>query len=407
RLAVLAWAAGLGAMAVALALVVGTRTWPPFAAGLILLGLAGILLAYGRGWRGLGWVLAAAAHAGILLALLVARVKPEGAGITRPVAIALGLALCLSVLASFAVRLLRQGRQVELFEAFYSLLAILIGYVATASLAALLGGAASLGVGLLGVALSLGSYALAFGVIDRQERRKLLLYSALGFAFLLAGSMLLLSREVLALTWAVLAMGAGAAAVRLRRVTLSLHGTLYALAAAFASGLVTAAAYALAAPPGTTWPPFTGPALLAQAAAAFACALPVPRPAPFWKPFSSVTRLLQLAVFAWGAGGALLYLLALLSPALAGKAGAGPDPGLLAMLRTVVLVATALLLAWAGRWERFHEAGWLVYPVLVLAIVKLLVEDFPRGRPATLFVALAVCGAAFILAPRWLRLSSR
>lgn len=404
RLAALGWAAGLGATAAAFALIVGTRVWPPFAADLILLGLAGLLFAYGRGWRGLGWVLAGAAHAGILLALLVAQVKPEGAGITRLAAVALGLALCLSVLASFAVHLLRPGRQVGAFEAFYSLLAFLIGYVTTASLAWRMGGAASLAVGVLGIALSLGSYAAAFGVVDRQERRKLLLYSGLGFAFLLAGSMLLLSREVLAVTWAVLAMGAAAGAVRLRRVTLSLHGTLYALAAAIASGLVTAAAYALAAPPGLAWPPLTGPALLALAAAAFACALPVPRPAPFWKPFSSATRLLQLAVFAWGAGGALLYVLA---PALAGDPGSGPDPGLLATVRMLVLVATALLLAWVGRWQRFHEAGWLVYPVLVLAILKLLLEDFPHGRPVTLFVALALCGGAFILAPRLLRLSSQ
>lgn len=399
RLAALGWAAGLGATMVAFALMVGTRTWLPFAAGLILLGLAGLPLAYGRGWRGLGWVLAAAAHAGILAALLVAQVKPEATVISRPAAIALGLALCLSFLASFAVRLLRPEGQVGAFEAFYSLLAFLIGYVATAVLASRMGGAASLGVGLLGLALSLGSYAVAFGVIDRQERRQLLLFSGLGFAFLLAGSLLLFSREALALAWAVLAMGAAVAAVRLRRVTLCLHGTLYALAAAVASGLVTAAAYALAARPGVSWPPLTGPALLALAAAAFACALPVPRPAPFWKPFSSATRLLQLALFAWGAGGVLLYALA---PAVA-----GPDPGLLATVRMLVLVATALLLAWVGRWERFREAGWLVYPVLVLTILKLVVEDVPHGRPATLFVALALCGAAFILAPRLLRLSSR
>ncbi|HYU34417.1 MAG TPA: hypothetical protein VEW48_19880 [Thermoanaerobaculia bacterium] len=404
RLAALGWAAGLGAMGLAFALVVGTRVWPPFAIDFILLGLAGLLLAYGRGWRGLGWVLAAAAHAGILLALLVAQVKPEGAGITRPAAIALGLALCLSVLASFTVRLLRLDGQVGLFEAFYSTLAFLIGYAVMASLAWRTGGAAALGVGLLGLALSLGSYAAAFGVIDRQERRKLLLYSGLGFAFLLAASLLLLPRDILALAWAVLAMGAAAVAVRIRRITLSLHGTLIALAAAIASGLVAAAAYALAAPPGVSWPVFSGPAVLALAAAAFACALPVPRPAPFWKPFSSATRLLQLAVFAWGAGGALLYLLA---PALAGGAGAATDPGLLATARTLVLVGTALLLAWVGRWERFHEAGWLVYPVLVLGILKLLVEDFPHGRPVTLSLALALCGGAFILAPRLLRRSSQ
>ena len=35
--------------------------------------------------------------------------------------------------------------------------------------------------------------------------------------------------------------------------------------------------------------------------------------------------------------------------------------------------------------------------------LKLLAEDFPQGRPATLFLAFALCGGAFILAPRLLR----
>ena len=79
------------------------------------------------------------------------------------------------------------------------------------------------------------------------------------------------------------------------------------------------------------------------------------------------------------------------------------DAGLLAAARTLILVCAALLLAWASRRETWREAGWLVYPILVLVSLKLIVEDFPHGRPATLFVALALVGGAFILAPRLLR----
>jgi hypothetical protein len=131
------------------------------------------------------------------------------------------------------------------------------------------------------------------------------------------------------------------------------------------------------------------------AAAAFACALPVPRPAPYWKPYGSTTRLLQLVVLAWGACGALLYAVASALPK--------GDAGLLAAARTLILVCAALLLAGASRRETWREAGWLVYPILVLVSLKLIVEDFPHGRPATLFVALALVGGAFILAPRLLR----
>jgi hypothetical protein len=88
---------------------------------------------------------------------------------------------------------------------------------------------------------------------------------------------------------------------------------------------------------------------------------------------------------------------------VAGRPGAGADPGLLATVRTAVLAAAAVLLGWAGRWDRLREAAWLVYPVLLAAGVKLILEDFPHGRPATLFVALGLCGGALILAPRLAR----
>jgi hypothetical protein len=180
-------------------------------------------------------------------------------------------------------------------------------------------------------------------------------------------------------------------------VTLSLHAAAYAAAAAVASGLATAAAYAFGAPANVAWPPLSLAAFAALAAAAVCATLPVPLPAPFWGPYASATRLLRLSVFVAGAAGVALHLLA---PAIAGRPGAGADPGLLATARTAVLAATALLLGWAARWERSREAAWLVYPVLVLAGIKLVVEDFPQGRPATLFVALALAGIALLFAPR-------
>ena len=59
-----------------------------------------------------------------------------------------------------------------------------------------------------------------------------------------------------------------------------------------------------------------------------------------------------------------------------------------------------MLLAWVGRSRHLREASWLVYPVLALGALKLLVEDFPAGRPMTLLVALALYGGALIAAPR-------
>jgi hypothetical protein len=398
QLAGLAWLGGLGAVATAFLLIIGTRVWAPFTGDLVLLGLAGIWMAYGRGWRGLGGCLAAASSGGVLLTILVSHLAPDQAAVPHSVALLAGLILCLTWLASFAVRLLVQRREVSAFEAVLSTVAFFAGY-AGAGLVAGEGTAAARWLGALGCALALACYTAAFGLVPRQERRKLLLTSSLAAAFLFAGSRLLLPTPYLAPLWAGLAIAAVLGSLALTRVTLALHGTFYSLAAAFASGLLAFAGYAFAAPAGSAWPPLTAPALLALASATVACLLPVPRPAPFWKPYASATRLLQLLTFTVSSGAALLFVLV---PLVAGRPPAA-DAGLLATTRTVVLVAAALLLGWAGRWARFREASWLVYPLLVLASLKLVIEDFPNGRPATLFMALALCGGAFIVAPRVMR----
>ena len=55
-----------------------------------------------------------------------------------------------------------------------------------------------------------------------------------------------------------------------------------------------------------------------------------------------------------------------------------------------------------SRFRRWPEARWLVYPVLILVGIKLVLEDFPHGQPATLFVALALVGGALLLVARLL-----
>jgi hypothetical protein len=102
----------------------------------------------------------------------------------------------------------------------------------------------------------------------------------------------------------------------------------------------------------------------------------------------------------WSAGGWLIGVIAL---ALPGAPGRAADAGVIATVRTSVLAAAALALAWTGRSERFRESSWLLYPVLAAGGLKLLVEDLPRSRPATLFIALALYGGALIVAPRLVR----
>jgi hypothetical protein len=83
--------------------------------------------------------------------------------------------------------------------------------------------------------------------------------------------------------------------------------------------------------------------------------------------------------------------------------GAGATHAYCATLRTFVLSAVALLLAWgAGRWDR-PEFGRLVYPVMVLGAYRMIVVDLHQNRTAALFLSLLLYGGALILLPRLIR----
>jgi heme/copper-type cytochrome/quinol oxidase subunit 2 len=108
-------------------------------------------------------------------------------------------------------------------------------------------------------------------------------------------------------------------------------------------------------------------------------------------------RVVIVAALAWAAVGCITGFLA---PVLAQSVDGIVDLGVLATLRTGVLAAATLLIAWGARHDRLREWAWLVYPMLVLIGLKMVAQDFKHSRPATLFIALALYGIALILAPR-------
>ncbi|HQR67100.1 MAG TPA: hypothetical protein PLB02_06875, partial [Thermoanaerobaculia bacterium] len=85
---------------------------------------------------------------------------------------------------------------------------------------------------------------------------------------------------------------------------------------------------------------------------------------------------------------------------------AGSDAGGGSALRTVTISLAAILLA-ALRRQRFAApVGYLVYPLLAVAALRIVLFDLRQGRPATLLFTFLVYGAALILAPRLLRAGS-
>lgn len=395
RLRSLAWLTTLGSVATALGLIGPTRAPLPFVTLLVLLGVGTLWVAYGRDFRLLPWASAGAADLGILVVtvgVLSGRYELSFAAV-----LALLIAFFVLYVGSFAARTLVQGRQVGLFEVAQTALVVGPGYWGAIEVARRTA-AGGWFLGTAGVILGLGAYGVAFAPAIRQERRRnFFFYTTLGLVLVLMGSPLILPGPATAVAWALLAVLAAFLSGRLSRVTLSLHSALYLLAAVAGSGLAAAAFQAFAAAPDHAWTPLTPWHGVVLAALIAGVVVPVARTSERWGKLAHLPPLLVLVLALGGLGGTLV---ALLTPLVAGEPGAGADAGALAALRTAVLAAAAVALAWAGRRERFREAAWLVYPVLVAAGLKLILEDFPHGRPLTLFPALALLGAALIAAAR-------
>ncbi|HJV23932.1 MAG TPA: hypothetical protein VJ570_14610, partial [Holophagaceae bacterium] len=80
-----------------------------------------------------------------------------------------------------------------------------------------------------------------------------------------------------------------------------------------------------------------------------------------------------------------------------------PEPSALAALRTAILSLVAVGAALLPRWVATSETGWLVHPLLGLTALKVLLQDFPAGKPLPLAFAFACLGVALVAAPRILR----
>jgi hypothetical protein len=180
-----------------------------------------------------------------------------------------------------------------------------------------------------------------------------------------------------------------------KRITYRAHGAAYLTAAVVATGFFPHVLYGLGLPvvPG-------GRASLSMLGVLALCGAAMwglgPEAAPTApSPGRRVPRLIVLVLVLGGLLGAIVSWV--LPPPAGADAAA---PGLVATVRTALLVAgiLALALAWA-----FVEGAWLVYPLLFLTGLKFVLEDFRAGRPATLFLSFALYGLALIVGPRLCR----
>ena len=398
RLAPVSTLAVLGIGCVSLLLWFGTRRPEPFALTLGLLGIVSIYFGPRRGGP-LPWLGYLFADLGALL-LIVGSLGDRAIALPVPaVSILVGL-----FVATIMIIVLQSSRSGEVgpHQVIQGTLVTLLGFGGALLVAADHLPAIAKVLAAVGMTMGLAGYSFLLVTFrwSRQHRWVFLFHSSLALAIMaMCAWILFLQPAWLFSGFAVLLAVVG---VLLDRVSPGLHAAMAVLLAAVVGELGGVIFDALAARGSDPWP---GIGLLAAAtlAAAVLCALlPLKVQSPVWPDW--LPRVGRGAVILVAVLGIDAVLILLTAPYVAGDPG-GFDPGTLAALRTGILAASVVVVAVLSRYERLQPSQRLVWPLLAAIALKLVVEDFPRGRAMTMAVALLLYGVALILATRLLRAS--
>jgi hypothetical protein len=372
------------------ALLVTTYDALPFT--FVFLGIAGAVevSACLDHWLGERWLTAIVADLSVLLATWLVtneRGLPEGyTSIPRGALLGAQMTLLAIYLSSTIVRTLFRGFTFGGFETAQCVLVFLTG----------LGGGLRLAdqdarvapaLGILTLAFAAACYLVSFHRLDGAEQhgRNFYTYSTFAILLTIAGSGILLSGMPLAAAWGALAIAGSA----IPRLTAQIHGGLYLLLALGVSGALQQSAELLLG--SRAWSGGEPWALAVGATTAGICYLFRAHNGE-WAGHS--LRMAKAASVLLLSAGILAGLLTFGYHAIF---GAEASHDYCATLRTAVIVAVELVLAWRGTNPVF------VYPVMLLGGWRLVTIDLQQdGKPA-LMLSLLVYGAALMLLPRMLR----
>lgn len=375
-----------GALVSAMGLGYETQQWLPYTVLAIATGLATAWLGYARAWVLLRWP--AALVADVMIVVLTG--LPNGR--FWPILL-VQVAAIAGYAGSFVARTIWERERVIPFEVAQSL--GLIALVVTSLFTLVSHHQAGTAIAAAAILLAgIVTYVVTLTIVERYAPPpNVYFYSLLGFVLVTAGSTVGIPHTAPILLGFA---GAGAAVLARRRapIVYSVQATLLVAAALTTSGAIADATAALTVPRDLwTSPTVAGWCALASALGAFVVS---PRRPERYDIAVAIARLLLALLVVWSLAGTLVHVLG----------GRVTDPAWLATLRTIVSVSAALAIASLSRRHAWREAAWLTYPLLVLLGLKLLVSDFPSGRPVTLFIALAAYGIALIAVPRALRHSA-
>jgi hypothetical protein len=380
--------------ALPLAMLIATHHLVPFTAAVLAVAAASEFSACRGALLGHRWIAAMAADLAVFLtAWAITRPQglPEGYPMFgMPQAVALQIALVLIYVLGMGYRTLVDGSDIVHFETGQNVIAITLFIWGSVLMGREAPAVRHIVEGFCLLA-GLSCYVTAVMFLAKWVRlRNFLMYGLFGLALVMAGVSMLFGGVVLVVLWCALAIVTAWLGTHEHRLSLQLHAPVYLAAAAIVSGLIGFAAHALhgsAAPSGARLTE-----ILLTAAALALC---------YWMEAmggsgkARIPALLIAALLCW-------TLLGLGAAAITSTLG--PDSFISSTLRTGLICALALGSALAGlRWRDRAECIWLIYPLMLYGAYRLLVEDFPNGRPTALALSLLFYGGTLLLLTRLMR----
>jgi hypothetical protein len=390
NLVVVSTIATCAALATAAALLIATHDVLPFTFLFLAVAETVEVSACLEHWLSERWIAAAAADLSVLLATYLVtneRGLPDTyAPIPHTWLLIAQVALLAIYLSSTIVRTLLCGFTFTGFEIAQCVAAFAIAVSGGLRLS-IVDRRAAPAMALLMLCCAAACYVVSFRKLEARGRN-FYVYSTFSILLTLAGSRVLLPGGAAPAVWLLLATTCFWATPVLwprASVTLGFHGAVYLLLAVVSFGAVENAASLLLG--SAVWPVHEPAALWVGAGIAAVGYALASRAA-------IVLRLALACICLWLAAG---IAAGLLTAAYHAGFGAGAPHAYCATLRTALLAASAVALAWSGtRWNR-PELSHLMYPAMALGAYRLITEDLHQERKVALFFSLFVYGAALML----------
>jgi len=394
-LAPVLWVANGTAALAAFALGIATHQLIPFIAALLLMVSVCEIATEFNHERSLRPFLAAAADLAIW-AMIFIYSRPQAGQTDYPAVAAStllvpGCLLFLIYAAGVAFRTVLLGRSISVFETVQAVIAFLLAassllYFQPVNRATILGAACLL--------IATACYALVFSSFrGATASRNYQVFAAWGTTLLFSGSLLCLPPLAIAICLGLAAVAATLLGARLSRLALQVHGLLLLIAASFASGLLSYVFHALAG----SFPSHPALGACIVAVVALVC-YAVATPATQDEGLRYLLLLIPAALTVSALAAFLVQgLVALFALRLA------PEVHHIAFVRTLIVCALALAIAFAGSRSRRIELTWIAYATLGFVAVKLVFEDLRHGHLEFIAGSLFLFAITLIAVPRLAR----